>query len=168
MERTTGFEPATLTFGKVMEFVRADGWNPLSRLWSVGSSAQSAESAPVRSRLFNALNRATNSTPPSTPRWPFTRRSRRRAVRHQAPGRRHRRALRQIRVRKFDDAVKGRDRRVTGRAYGHRVAHVGGTGGTALPGYRPAHGRERYRRHVSGHSADPESPRTRRGWTRDG
>jgi len=40
----------------VMEFVRIDGWDPLSRLSYAGSSAQSAESAPVRSRLFNALN----------------------------------------------------------------------------------------------------------------
>ena len=60
MERTTGFEPATLTLAKVMEFVRVDGWSPLSRLSSGGSSAQSAESAPVRSRSFNALNTSTN------------------------------------------------------------------------------------------------------------
>ncbi len=66
LERTTGFEPATLTLAKkVMEFVRVDGWGPLSRLSSVGSSAQSAESAPVRSRSFNALNgRSTNVAHP--------------------------------------------------------------------------------------------------------
>ena len=52
--------------GKVMEFVRMDCWNPLSTLSSVGASAQSVESAPVRSRSFNALNTSTNSSPRSS------------------------------------------------------------------------------------------------------
>ena len=43
-----------------MEFVQVDGWRPLSRLWSAGSSVRSAESAPVRSRSLNALNTSTN------------------------------------------------------------------------------------------------------------
>ena len=50
-ERTTRFEPATLTLAKVMDLVRRLGSPPLSGLISASSSAQSAESAPVRCGL---------------------------------------------------------------------------------------------------------------------
>ena len=48
MERTTGFEPATLTLAKEMGTVRPARSCPLSRLRSADLSAQPAESAPVR------------------------------------------------------------------------------------------------------------------------
>ena len=56
LERTTGFEPATLTLAKVMDVVRRLGWASLSGLYSASFSAASAESAPVRSPTLNALN----------------------------------------------------------------------------------------------------------------
>jgi hypothetical protein len=56
VERTTGFEPATLTLAKEMELLRSAGLRPLSSLCPAGSSAQSAESAPLRPHTFNALN----------------------------------------------------------------------------------------------------------------
>jgi hypothetical protein len=58
LERTTGFEPATLTLAKKkeMELLRLAGLRPLSSLCPAGSSAQSAESAPLRPHTFSALN----------------------------------------------------------------------------------------------------------------
>ena len=58
LERTTGFEPATLTLAKkkVMDLVRRLGSSPLSGLFSAGCSAQSAELAPLRWPTLNALN----------------------------------------------------------------------------------------------------------------
>ena len=58
MERTTGFEPATLTLAKKKEthLLRQDRCTPLSSLSPVCSSAQSAESAGLQRFTFNALN----------------------------------------------------------------------------------------------------------------
>ena len=57
MERTTGFEPATLTLAKnEMNLVRPDRCTPLSSLSPISSSAQSAESARLQQLTFNALN----------------------------------------------------------------------------------------------------------------
>ena len=56
MERTTGFEPATLTLAKAMEVIAKVMPTPASRPFSAGSSAQSAESARLRPSWFNALN----------------------------------------------------------------------------------------------------------------
>jgi hypothetical protein len=89
-ERTTvddGIRTRDPHLGKVMEFVRVDRWGPLSRLSSAGSSAQSAESARLGLRLFNALNGSPTHRPRSSRSWSCTRRSRRRSERHQAPGR---------------------------------------------------------------------------------
>ena len=42
--------------GKVVDLVRRLGWAPLSSFFSGGSSAPSAESAPLRGPTLNALN----------------------------------------------------------------------------------------------------------------
>ena len=56
-ERTTGFEPATLTLAKKETYlVRQDRCTPLSSLSPVSSSAQSVESAPLQRFTLNALN----------------------------------------------------------------------------------------------------------------
>ena len=56
VERTTGFEPATLTLAKETHLLRQDRCTPLSSLSPVSSSAQSAESARLHGFTFNALN----------------------------------------------------------------------------------------------------------------
>ena len=58
MERTTGFERATLTLAKEKEthLLRQDCRTPLSSLSPVSLSAQSAESARLQRLTFNALN----------------------------------------------------------------------------------------------------------------
>jgi len=57
LERTTGFEPATLLAKKkVMILDRRVGSPPSSRRLSPGSSAQSVESAPLQRSTFNASN----------------------------------------------------------------------------------------------------------------
>jgi hypothetical protein len=104
----------------------------LSRLSSVGSSAQSAESAPVRSRSFNALNRATNSSPRSSGagriRAVLTdeRSDIRRVVEDVAA------SSRPIRVRHFDDAPTA----LRPRGIGRRDSDVASRG-LGAPG--PAH-----------------------------
>ena len=56
-DRTTGFEPATLTLAKKeTHLVRQDRCTPLSSLSPVSSSAQSVESARLQRLTFNALN----------------------------------------------------------------------------------------------------------------
>ena len=56
-ERTTGFEPATLTLAKKEpHLLRQDRRTPPSILSPVSSSAQSAESARLQRFTFNALN----------------------------------------------------------------------------------------------------------------
>ena len=52
----TGFEPATLTLARSWISSAGSAPAPLSGLFSAGSSAQSAESAPLRWPTFNALN----------------------------------------------------------------------------------------------------------------
>ena len=56
LERTTRFELATLTLAKAMVVVAKVMPTPPSRLFSAGSSAQSAESAALRPSWFNASN----------------------------------------------------------------------------------------------------------------
>ncbi len=56
-ERTTGFEPATLTLAKKeTHLLRQDRCTPLSSPSPVSSSAHSAESARLQQLTFNALN----------------------------------------------------------------------------------------------------------------
>ena len=56
LERKTGFEPATLTLAKAVFLVFLGAFTPLTCVDSGRLSADSAESAPLRFRTFNALN----------------------------------------------------------------------------------------------------------------